>query len=142
VPLEQIPQNTAWKWDFGDGSAPYIRIGRSEVYLIATHPFAKNGTYEVKLSLVDRTSDQVYATTTKKITIDDSVSLSKTNRISTSLSVYGKVEGDGPGFGLTTKSFGLGFYQQPPLQTFQWPSATSFKGTWRNNDIEEADQHP
>jgi PKD repeat protein len=131
VPLEQIPQNTAWKWDFDDGTPPYTRIGRTEVYLTATHPFAKNGTYNITLSLVDRTSDQVYATTTKKITIDDSASLSKTNRISTSLYVYGKVEGDGPGFGLTLKGFGHGFYQQPPLQTFQWPSATSFKGTWQ-----------
>jgi PKD repeat protein len=131
LPLEQIPQNTAWKWDFGDGSAPYIRIGRSEVYLNASHPFAKNGTYEIKLSLVDRTSDQVYATTSKKIIIDDSVSLSKTNRFSNSLHVYGKVEGDGPGLGLTLKGFGHGFYQQPPLQTFQWSSATSFKGTWQ-----------
>jgi hypothetical protein len=131
VNLEDIPQNTAWKWDFGDNSPPLIRTGRTEAYLNASHVYAKNGVYNISVSLIDRTSEAVITTFTAKITVDDSASLNKTNRLATSLSVYGKVECDGPGLGLTTKSFSHGFYQQPPLQTFTWPTSTSFKGTWQ-----------
>ena len=131
IPPAQLPPDTAWKWDFNDGTAPFISTYSTERFLIASHAYKKSGDYNIKLSLIDKTTKEELVTTTKKVTVSDLASMIKTNRVQITLKIYGVIEGDGPGLGTTLKSFGFTFYDQLPW-TFKWQSDSSFVGTYIN----------
>jgi PKD repeat protein len=144
VSPELLPQNTVWKWDFGDDSQPVTKVGRTAADLVCGHNYYKNGGFNVKVSLVDKTSGQVLATTTKSIVVDDSASIRKTDLFKIGLRVYGTEE-----YGMVTNGVyqkqgtqdthivgGATFpreYAIPTLQqTFVWKDGGAFEATWKN----------
>jgi hypothetical protein len=135
VPLAQIPQDTAWVWDFGDSTAPYTQIGRGENYLNAPHTYAKNGDYQIRLGLIDRTTKREYVSTVKKITINDSVSLQNTNHARIIVKLNGMVLGNGPGQGWAQQTFGDEFSNLAPT-TFEWTGEWTggWTGGWKGQD--------
>jgi hypothetical protein len=131
IPVAQLPPDTAYKWDFGDGTTPVITAYSTERFLITPHIYIKNGDYEIKLSLIDKSTQQELAVTTKKVTVNDLNSINKTNHIRLLLGLYGLTEGNGPGLGPTTKSFGSEYFSNSPW-TFEWVTPTTFKGTFED----------
>lgn len=145
VSTSLLPENTAWKWDFGDKSEPVTKVKTgTEADLVCGHNYYTNGSFNVKVSLVDKTSGQVLATITKGIVVDDSVSIRKTNLFKIGLRVYGTEE-----YGLVTN----GVYQKQGTQdthivggatfpreytssnlkqTFVWKDGGAFEATWKN----------
>jgi len=141
---ELIPENTAWKWDFGDDSQPVTKVGRIEADLVCGHNYYKNGSFNVKVSLVDKTSGQVLATTTESIVVDDSASIRKTNIFKIGLRVYGTEE-----YGLVTSgvyrkqgtqdthivggaTFPREYTTSDLQQTYVWKDGGRFEATWIN----------
>ena len=146
VPLTQIPQNTAWLWDFGDDTAPVTQVGRTEAYLNAGHVYARNGEYQIRLSLIDRTTKKEYASTIKDLVINDSASLRKTNHAKIIVRLNGDVSGNGPGqgwlvndeAGFTATTFG-GEYSNLSPTLFEWAGERSagwgsMSGDWRGQE--------
>jgi hypothetical protein len=89
VAPETIPANTQWQWDFGDGTPLDTKVGRTEPFLSTGHRYAKNGDYQVKVSLVDLTTRKALATATKAFVVSDIVSIRKVNHMQLILKLTG-----------------------------------------------------
>lgn len=145
ISQELLPGNARWRWDFGDNSEPVTKDKTGTVAdLVCGHTYYKNGSFNVKVSLIDKTSGQVLATATKAIVIDDSTSIRQTNLLKVGLRVYGTEE-----YGIVTSgiyqkqgtqdthiSSGASFpreYTSSTLQqTFVWKDGGAFEATWKN----------
>jgi hypothetical protein len=141
VALEAIPVNTQWQWDFGDGTPLDTRVGRTEPFLSTGHRYAKNGDYQVKVSLVDLTTKKTLATTTKGFIISDIVSIKKVNHMQLILKLSGETEvKDSKGVWVSSqaylRTFNEELFRKQPW-TFEWTNEwrSGSAGRWGGDEI-------
>ena len=137
VALNQIPVNTMWQWDFGDGTPPDTKVGLTEPFLTTGHRYVKNGDYQVTLNLIDLATKKPLATTSKRFIISDIASFKKTNHLRLTLTISGFEERlDAVGFDSYMKTFDAELYTREPW-TFEWFGEWRMgsPGDWRGDEI-------
>jgi hypothetical protein len=137
VALNQIPVNTMWQWDFGDGSPPDTKVGLTELFLTTGHRYVKNGDYQVTLSLIDLATKKPLATAAKRFIISDIASFKKTNHLRMTLTISGMEERkDAIGFESYMKTFDAELFTREPW-TFEWFGEWRMgsPGDWRGDEI-------
>jgi hypothetical protein len=137
VALNQIPVNTMWQWDFGDGTPPDTKVGLTEPFLTSGHRYAKNGDYQITLSLIDLATKKPLTTTTKRLIISDIASFKKTNHLRLTLAISGVAERtDATEFESNMKTFDADAYLKDPW-TFEWFGEWRMgsPGDWRGDEI-------
>lgn len=137
VALNQIPVNTKWQWDFGDGTPPDTKVGLTEPFLTSGHRYTKNGDYQITLSLIDLATKKPLTTTTKRLIISDIASFKKTNHLRLTLAISGMAERkDVTEFESSMKTFDAEAYSKDPwnLEWFdEWRMGSP--GDWRGDEI-------
>jgi hypothetical protein len=138
VPLDQIPKNTQWRWEFGDGSPPETKIGTTEPFLTGGHRYNKNGDYQVKVSLVDLTTKQELASAAKGFIVSDIASIRVTNHLQLILSLSGLMTHEPPTADYDFVMWDLGdeIFRKPPY-AFEWTDEwrNGSPGGWRGDEI-------
>jgi hypothetical protein len=137
VALNQIPVNTMWQWDFGDGTPLDTKVGLTEPFLTSGHRYTKNGDYQITLSLIDLATKKPLTTTTKKMIISDIAAFKKTNHLRLTLAISGMAERqDVTEFESSMKTFDAEAYSKEPynLEWFgEWRMGSP--GDWRGDEI-------
>jgi hypothetical protein len=137
VALNQIPVNTMWQWDFGDGTPPDTKVGLTEPFLMSGHRYAKNGDYQITLSLIDLATKKPLTTTTKRLIISDIASFKKTNHLRLTLAISGMAERkDVTEFESSMKTFDAEAYSKDPWN-LEWIDEWRMgsPGDWRGDEI-------
>jgi hypothetical protein len=141
VAPETIPANTQWQWDYGDGTPLDTKVGRTEPFLSTGHRYAKNGDYQVKVSLVDLTTKKVLATTTKGFIVSDIVSIKKVNHMQLILKLTGETTvRDSKDVWESsqeyTRTFNEELFRKQPW-TFEWTNEwrSGSAGQWGGDEI-------
>jgi hypothetical protein len=138
IALDQLPQNVVWQWEFGDGTPAETKVGRTESVLMSGHRYLKNGDYQVKLSLIDQTTKQTIATTTRQFIISDIASIKNANHLRLTLTLSGKTESKNttaaPEY--NQKTFDDELYRKAPF-IFEWydEKRTGAPGQWGGDEI-------
>lgn len=138
VALDQLPQNVIWQWEFGDGTTAETKVGRTESVMMTGHRYLKNGDYQMKLTLIDQTTKQTLATTTKQLIISDIAAIKSTNHLRLTLTLSGKIETKNataaPEYNL--KTFDDELYRKTPF-TFEWfdEKRNGAPGQWVGDEI-------
>jgi hypothetical protein len=137
VPISQIPVNTQWQWDFGDGTALDTKVGLTEPFLTGGHRYTKNGDYKVTVNLIDLATKKPLATASKGFIVSDIAALKKTNHIRLTLALSGMAERkDVTEFEASMKTFDAEIYAKDPW-TFEWYGEWRMgsAGDWRGDEI-------
>jgi hypothetical protein len=137
VPLSQIPRNTKWQWDFGDGSPLDTKVGLTEAYLTNAHSYAKNGDYKVTVSLIDTNTQKSLGTVTKGFIVSDIVSLKKANHFRLTMALSGYVSRtDSIASDYSMKYYDAELKTRDPW-TFEWFGEwrQGSAGDWRGDEI-------
>jgi hypothetical protein len=137
VPLNQIPVNTQWQWDFGDGTPLDTKVGLTEPFLTSGHRYTKNGDYKVTLNLVDLATKKPLATAVKGFIVSDIAAFKKINHIRLTLAISGMAERkDVTEFEASMKTFDAEIYDKDPW-TFEWYEEWRMGsvGDWRGDEI-------
>jgi hypothetical protein len=137
VALNQIPVNTMWQWDFGDGTPLDTKIGLTEPFLTGGHRYLKNGDYVVTASLIDLATKKPLASVTKGFIISDIAAFKKTNHVRLTLAISGMGERkDVTEFESGMKTFDAEAYAKEPwnLEWYgEWRMGSP--GDWRGDEI-------
>ena len=137
VALNQIPVNTMWQWDFGDGTPLDTKVGLTEPFLTSGHRYLKNGDYKVTLNLIDLATKKPLATAAKGFIISDIAAFKKTNHVRLILALSGMAERkDVPEFEAGMKTFDAEIYAKDPwaLEWYEeWRMGSP--GDWRGDEI-------
>jgi hypothetical protein len=137
VALNQIPKNTMWQWDFGDGTPLDTKVGLTEPFLTSGHRYVKNGDYQVTLSLIDLTTKKPLASVTKGFIISDIAAFKKINHVRLTLAISGMAERkDITEFESGMKTFDAEIYAKDPwaLEWYgEWRMGSP--GDWRGDEI-------
>ncbi len=141
VALEQLPVNASWQWDFGDATPVDTKVGRTEPYLTTGHRYARNGDYQIKVSLVDLTTNKALATVTKGFIVSDIVSIKRVNHLQLILKLSGMTEiTDAKGLPepsqVNMRTFNEELFRKQPW-TFEWTNEwrSGSPGQWGGDEI-------
>ena len=138
VPLDQLPQNSFWKWDFGDGTPGDTKVGRTEPYLTTGHSFTKNGDYQVRVSLIDQDKKQEVGSATKRFIISDITAIKRINYLELIYKISGLNEYTPPtsnyyDFVMRNMGGGISLKQWTLEWCEEWRSGS--EGGWRGDEI-------